>query len=478
MPMYDAAGTIVKALDSLSAQTIDDWEAIVVDDGSHDEGPELVARAALQDPRIILVRQPNGGLAAARNAGLERARGRYLHFLDSDDWMLPDAFERLTRAAIATGAAYSGAAFADAQGHTLRWSLDASCPLVGFNELLEGARWVPAAQLVAADAFKPLRFDPAYPGLEDYDVWLRLAARGMRWTALDGDVCAYRMRPRSMSRGYESMAEQHARLILRGFDAPMPEADQDPARRTRLLAQTALNYATALVSEKGSAGHDAGIDIMRRHAPGSRVTGEQAAHAAWWMFPYARCRPPVAWRDAADDELAAWCAVLAKWWERLESSGVAGSGMTESGRRALAACMTLQTSVAASLAEQAPTDRPTVIMGLGRQAVPLIRALARLRRPFVGFDDASPRMASIKVGGVDTTLLCDPSQFDAGALYIVTPRSADRLLARVPRDAACIVWSDEAARLASAALERLEAGWRGEPGPTIVATGPRLGAAA
>jgi glycosyltransferase involved in cell wall biosynthesis len=86
MPAYNAAPFIAEAIDSLLAQTYEDWELIVVDDGSTD-GTAAVA-AAYDDPRIRLVSQPNRGEAAARNAALERMRGEYIAFLDADDGFL------------------------------------------------------------------------------------------------------------------------------------------------------------------------------------------------------------------------------------------------------------------------------------------------------------------------------------------------------------------------------------------------------
>jgi glycosyltransferase involved in cell wall biosynthesis len=86
MPAYNAAPYIQQALDSLFAQQFASLEIIVVDDGSTDETPQIVAAQA---GRVCLLRQPNGGPAAARNTGLQAARGEFVCFLDADDVMLP-----------------------------------------------------------------------------------------------------------------------------------------------------------------------------------------------------------------------------------------------------------------------------------------------------------------------------------------------------------------------------------------------------
>lgn len=88
LPAYNRADTIDRALDSVQAQTRDDWELVVVDDGSKDDTADRVA--ARGDARIRLIRQPNGGVASARNTALAASRGRLITFLDSDDAWLPD----------------------------------------------------------------------------------------------------------------------------------------------------------------------------------------------------------------------------------------------------------------------------------------------------------------------------------------------------------------------------------------------------
>lgn len=74
-------------------QTHDDWEAICVNDGSTDGSAAILEEYALKDGRFKIVTQPNGGLSASRNAGLGIAQGNYVLFLDSDDWLEPDALE-------------------------------------------------------------------------------------------------------------------------------------------------------------------------------------------------------------------------------------------------------------------------------------------------------------------------------------------------------------------------------------------------
>lgn len=88
IPLYNRAHLITRTLQSVLSQTYQDFEVIVVDDGSKDNpGPVI---AALNDPRIKFIRQANAGGSAARNTGIDAAQGRYIAFLDSDDEWLPE----------------------------------------------------------------------------------------------------------------------------------------------------------------------------------------------------------------------------------------------------------------------------------------------------------------------------------------------------------------------------------------------------
>jgi len=94
MPVYNAADTLVHSIESVLAQTHADVELVVVDDGSKDDSWPLIERVADRDARIVPYRMPaNGGVAAARNAGIERAGGELIAFLDSDDWWHPRKLE-------------------------------------------------------------------------------------------------------------------------------------------------------------------------------------------------------------------------------------------------------------------------------------------------------------------------------------------------------------------------------------------------
>ncbi len=95
VPIYKVERYLRECLDSILAQTFSDWECILVDDGSPDECPRICDEYTTRDPRFRVIHQKNGGLSAARNSGLREARGKYIGFVDSDDWIAPQMFERL-----------------------------------------------------------------------------------------------------------------------------------------------------------------------------------------------------------------------------------------------------------------------------------------------------------------------------------------------------------------------------------------------
>lgn len=92
MPVYNVASYLPRCLESLAALNPPADEIIVIDDGSTDDCPNILAEFAPRLPQMRVIRQENGGLSAARNAGLDAAHGKYLAFVDSDDFVEPDAY--------------------------------------------------------------------------------------------------------------------------------------------------------------------------------------------------------------------------------------------------------------------------------------------------------------------------------------------------------------------------------------------------
>ncbi|MBR4072886.1 MAG: glycosyltransferase family 2 protein, partial [Clostridia bacterium] len=99
MPVYGVEDYVGKAIESIIAQTHTNWEFFCVDDGSPDKSGEICEKYAAKDSRIIVIHKENGGAPSARNVAIDKAVGKYMYFMDSDDWTEPTMLEDMVAAA-------------------------------------------------------------------------------------------------------------------------------------------------------------------------------------------------------------------------------------------------------------------------------------------------------------------------------------------------------------------------------------------
>lgn len=216
IPLHDDEATIGEALDSLLPQGGIGLEAIVVDDRSTDRGPGL-ARAHPIGPRLLS--SPRPGPSAARNTGFAVARGRYVVFLDADDVLLAGALPaRVAAADEAGGTGVVVGQYADLVDGKRRSVEDeavfrdgAAATLMRGNRLALHAALVPRTLLATLDG----PFDETMWHGEDWDVWLRLACRGVPFVVLDSVDCLYRRRGGSLSTDRDRVADDAIRLLER-----------------------------------------------------------------------------------------------------------------------------------------------------------------------------------------------------------------------------------------------------------------------
>lgn len=208
IPTYNAAWCVGRAIDSVLAQSWQDLELIVVDDGSTD-GTAGVLQG--YGDRILRIDQSNAGMSAARNAGIGAARGRYIAFLDADDRWLPDKLARqvpLLEQRFDLAFCSVCARLEDRDGRTVgEWGCaagdDASLPEIFANHatIAGGASSV----LARSEIVKRLGgFDATLRGAEDTDLWVRLAAEG-GFACIAEPLAVVLKRPDSVSRNYEQM---------------------------------------------------------------------------------------------------------------------------------------------------------------------------------------------------------------------------------------------------------------------------------
>lgn len=211
IPTYNRAELISQAIDSVLAQTVPAHEIIVADDGSTDDTAAVVA--AYGDRVRYLALPHRGQPAATRNAGIRAATGDLLAFLDSDDLFLPNKLARQFAAlaqAPEAGVVYSnGLYFRTTPAEPVGRVLDGLPAPSGwvFGELLAGNFLAPPVVLVrrrALDAAGLFDESPAFIAVEDFDLWLRLAAL-TPFDYAQGDVAAIRRHTGGISRNTASL---------------------------------------------------------------------------------------------------------------------------------------------------------------------------------------------------------------------------------------------------------------------------------
>lgn len=224
IPAYNIRSYIEAALMSLEQQTLQEFEAIIVDDGSTDGTADVVQPFCQRDPRFRLVTKPNGGLSSARNYGIRHAETNYIALLDGDDVYAPNKLanhvERLDRNP-QVGVVYSASKVIRDDGQLTWMSLSGkpifSDPLLSLlckNFVGHGSNAVFRRVLIDEVG----EFDETLRSSEDVDFWLRVAAT-KQWYFYR-EPCAlsyYRVRPSGLSFNVAQMQYSHERVIQAAF---------------------------------------------------------------------------------------------------------------------------------------------------------------------------------------------------------------------------------------------------------------------
>ncbi|MGH8318302.1 MAG: glycosyltransferase family 2 protein [Steroidobacteraceae bacterium] len=259
IPAYDAAAYIQETLRSVFSQTYDNYEVIVVNDGSNDTA-ELHCVLTPYLDRIVYVQQRNAGPSAARNTGIRHARGDYLAFLDSDDRWLPDSLASQVAFAFSNEPPYDlvygdmllvadPLANPHGKGREIRY-FD-KCPSVGevnFASLLMEQCQVPTSgsMLRRELAIRAGLFDEELRRAEDYGLWLRVAHQGASMAFHRNVVGVYRVRDTSLSSDNIAMLESAA-TVLKKLDR-LPSLS--PSDRS-VLNQKLQDLSTLVELERG-----------------------------------------------------------------------------------------------------------------------------------------------------------------------------------------------------------------------------------
>jgi glycosyltransferase involved in cell wall biosynthesis len=222
IPAYNAAETIAETIESLLAQTLLSWEAIVVDDGSTDATGEIVRGFVQRDARFRMIAQSNAGESAARNAGISQARYDWLLFLDADDWISPIHLERMTKELLSDpelDAVHCGYARVASDGTLV---VDTYQPPSGdmFPTLARRAAFPVHACIVRKSLVEDVgRFDTSLRTCPDWDLWQRIARTGVRFGAVREVLAFYRMRPGAASLDAYQLLKDDLRVLKQGHSA-------------------------------------------------------------------------------------------------------------------------------------------------------------------------------------------------------------------------------------------------------------------
>lgn len=236
IPCYNHSHFLPNAINSILAQTLVDWEAIIINDGSTDATHEVATR--FTDPRIRYIYQENRGLSAARNTGIQAARGTLLAFLDADDEWEVDFLKHCVTALEENetlGFVYTQNRYIDADGHLLpQIGGEALCDEHFRMRLLEGGFFPIHAALLRRCAIETVEggFDDSLSSVEDWDLWLRIS-RHFPVRGIAKPLARYRVYPGSMSTDAERMHQNRMAVLAKHF-GPQRETARDWAYRKRV----------------------------------------------------------------------------------------------------------------------------------------------------------------------------------------------------------------------------------------------------
>lgn len=286
LPVYNGASFIGAAIDSVLVQTLPDWELLIVDDGSTDSTPEILAR--YDDPRIHVTRQSNGGEGAARNTALEQAHGQYIAFLDADDLYLPKAFYLLTEFLEQYpqyGLVFADGDVIDKQGRRLM-TLTEHRPAICTGDVLEAivldpaVLTVPVCTLVRSQVIRQAqaRFDTTLRIGTDWDFWIQLA-RVCQFGYLDQRTCAYRIHETNIT-ALVPHVERRRNLIAarKNVLAQSWFADLQLITRYRFLYHLVFHLADVLPDEQQTL---LGIDAVRALPPAMQASLWRVVGMQW-----------------------------------------------------------------------------------------------------------------------------------------------------------------------------------------------------
>lgn len=284
VPIYNVEPYLKRCLDSLVAQSLQDAEFILVDDGSTDRSGEIAD--GYGDPRFKVFHTKNGGLSAARNAGIDRAKGEYLMFVDSDDWVAPDFCEVPWRAAVRNGADLVVFRRWFAKNGREK-TLDLHGWPVGFVDAEtavdrgKNAVW---NKLFKASLFDGIRFPVAYRSNEDIATTYKLVYRAEKILFVENYLYHYEVHRDSLS--HCRQPDCYISAFLAAFERMEGlEACGYPKEKARIMAVSKAISVVTVPSLFGTEGYRKAEELLEELGdgipPGGLSWKKRAALSAW-----------------------------------------------------------------------------------------------------------------------------------------------------------------------------------------------------
>jgi glycosyltransferase involved in cell wall biosynthesis len=267
MPAHNAAQYLAEAMKSVLDQTLRDLELIVVDDGSTDETPQIAQ--SFGDPRVVYVRfDVNRGVAAARNAAVDHARGAYIAVLDADDIAEPERLQTQVDLLRRSGADICAAEHVvwnvstgrRKRGRQYHRDADIKALLTVYSPMCN------STVMARAEVLKAHRYDPAVRHAEDYQLWGRLALAGYKFVASDKALVTYRVHPSQLSndKGLNAAFELARERYVQGLGLGLPDGFTPKQMPWRERLRVAPQFLVRLNARVGKISIAASYEIYAR----------------------------------------------------------------------------------------------------------------------------------------------------------------------------------------------------------------------
>jgi glycosyltransferase involved in cell wall biosynthesis len=217
---------IAETLESILTQTHNNWEAIIIDDGSTDKSGNIALEYCQKDQRFRYIYQENAGIAGARKRGIESSRGEFIQFLDADDVILTDRLDKMINQYEDSGSweiLYSNFIIGDHTNIYEFISLPSKPASIGRNityidfykDWTEKFIFIPACIMFRREHFSDLEFDTTYTRAEDFDLYLNLTSRGYSFRNINIANVIYRNNPFGLSKDRARTHESIMKVLFK-----------------------------------------------------------------------------------------------------------------------------------------------------------------------------------------------------------------------------------------------------------------------